>query len=58
MQGECPIENPGKCTIQFAPNVDKSVKSLSSQTPKDRYIAETAGLRDEIQEEVDIKLTS
>ncbi len=44
--------------MQFAPNVDKSVKSLSNQTPKDRYIAETAGLRDEIQEEVDIKLTS
>ncbi len=44
--------------MQFAPNVDKSVKSLSNQTPKDLYIVETAGLRDEIHEEVDIKLTS
>jgi len=44
--------------MQSAPTVDRNVKSLSNQTQADQYIAVTVGLRDEIQEEVDIKLTS
>ena len=44
--------------MQSAPTVDKNVKSLSNQTQADQYIAVTVGLKDEIQEEVDIKLTS
>jgi len=44
--------------MQSAPIVDKNVKSLSNQTKADQYIAETVGLKDEIREEVDIKLTS
>ena len=44
--------------MQSAPNVDKNVKSLSNQTKADQCIAETVILKDEILEEVDIKLTS
>lgn len=44
--------------MQSAPTVGKNVKSLSNQTQADQYIAETVGLKDEIHEEVDIKLTS
>jgi hypothetical protein len=44
--------------MQSVPNVDKNVKFRSNQTKADQYIAETVGLKDEIREEVDIKLTS
>jgi hypothetical protein len=44
--------------MQSAPIVDKNVKSLSNLTQVGQYIAETVGLKDEIREEVDIKLTS
>jgi hypothetical protein len=52
------MEDQEKCTMQSAPNVDKNAKFLSNQTKADQYIAETVGLKDEIQEEVDIRLTS
>ncbi len=44
--------------MQSAPTVDRNVKSLSNRTQADQYIVVTVGLRDEIQEEVDIRLTS
>jgi hypothetical protein len=44
--------------MQSAPNADKNVKCLSNQTKADQYIAETVTPKDEIREEVDIKLTS
>jgi len=52
------MEAQEKCTMQSAPIADKNVKSLSNQTQANPYIAETAGLKDEILEEIDIKLTS
>jgi len=44
--------------MQSVLNVDKNVKSLSNQTKADQYIVETVGLKNEIREEVDIKLIS
>ena len=58
MQSECLMEDQEKCTMQYALNVDKSVKFHSSLIRTDLYTAENATLNEDPREEIDTKLIS
>ena len=52
------VENQEKCIRQFARNVNKNVKFRSNLTEADPYTAENAMQREDLQEEIAIKLIS
>jgi hypothetical protein len=52
------MEDQEKCTMQYALNVDKSVKFHSSLTQADLYTAESVMLNEDPREEIDTKLIS
>lgn len=54
VQRNCPIEKTGKCTKQSALIVVRNVKYPSSQIQADQYTAESAGKKDDHQEDADI----